>query len=670
MRFLSVLVFLSLTSPIFCQQSKVDSLRAIIAQGGGDAQTFYALKKLGELSEIEKPELSIKYYRHAIEFPFRSIYGKEFVSVCNSLGELYGSRGLYDSSFLLHRQAFTLAQQFGFNKELANSSQGIGLNFMHMSQLDSSRKYYTLALNIAIQIKDFNVQASSHNNLGNIFLEETSFTDALSEFIKAADLFEQSGDQTGLSKALVNIGNMENILGHYDKALDYTARAQKIFEEKNNAQSQAYCHRLRGRIYRKLKEPSKALGEYEQALAIYKKVGDLRNTSETYQGIGNINFDQANYKKALDEFDRSLKIAKSISSYSLMAFDYSGMGSAWSALGKNDRAILYFDSSITKARTIKNRYLVMDAYEAKSIIYAEQNNFKLALEFHQRYSQLKDSITVDDNRQTTEELEAKYQNTKKQAEIELLQKDQLLKDISLKQSRTVQTALIAAVGLLIVIGLLVFNRNKAINKNKRLMEIERMRNQIARDLHDDMGSTLSSINLIGQVALKEDSSGAQTKYFKRIVDQSAKMMESMSDMVWSINPDNDTLQKTVVKMKEFSAEILEPKNIGYQFDVDERLNDVALDVAKRKNLFLIFKETINNAAKYSESTFININISQLAGEMLLTIRDNGKGFNTSVVSGGNGLRNMKERALEVGANLKFESTVGLGTTLALGLPLT
>jgi signal transduction histidine kinase len=233
-----------------------------------------------------------------------------------------------------------------------------------------------------------------------------------------------------------------------------------------------------------------------------------------------------------------------------------------------------------------------------------------------------------------------------------------------------QTALFAAFGFLLVIGFLVLNRNKQINKNKRQMEIERMRNQIARDLHDDMGSTLSSINLIGQVALQENTSGGQTKYFKRIVDQSAKMMESMSDMVWSINPDNDTLQKTVVKMKEFSAEILEPKNIGYQFHVDERLNDIALDVAKRKNLFLIFKETINNAAKYSESTFININISQSVNEMQLTIRDNGKGFDTNVASTGNGLRNMKERALEVGANLKFESTVGLGTTLALGLPLT
>jgi signal transduction histidine kinase len=185
-----------------------------------------------------------------------------------------------------------------------------------------------------------------------------------------------------------------------------------------------------------------------------------------------------------------------------------------------------------------------------------------------------------------------------------------------------------------------------------------------------MGSTLSSINLISQVALNEKTPSPQTKHFQRISEQSAKMMESMSDMVWSINPDNDTLQKTVAKMKEFSAEILEPKNMGYQFKVDETLNDVALDVAKRKNLFLFFKEAINNAAKYSEGSSIDINLSHTADELSLVIRDNGKGFDVSNPANGNGLRNMKARAKEIEANLRVESSLGAGTALILHMPLT
>jgi signal transduction histidine kinase len=202
------------------------------------------------------------------------------------------------------------------------------------------------------------------------------------------------------------------------------------------------------------------------------------------------------------------------------------------------------------------------------------------------------------------------------------------------------------------------------------MEIENMRNEIARDLHDDMGSTLSSIHIISQLALKESQAEPSTKYFQRISENSAKMMESMSDMVWSINPDNDSLQKMLTKMKEFSAEILEPKNMGYQFQGEETLNGAVLDLASRKNVFLIFKESINNTAKYSEGSFVNIHFSQIANDLLLTISDNGKGFDHTKVHNGNGLKNMKARAQEINAQLNLESKLGQGTILKLKLALT
>ncbi|MBI3481848.1 MAG: tetratricopeptide repeat protein [Bacteroidetes bacterium] len=610
MKLIITISFLSTFNYALSQQNNIDSLLEIVSYNRSDARTFYAVKKLGELFEKENPERSIAYYRHAMEFPFLSKYANEFVQVCNSLGELYHHRGMYDSSFLLHRQALSLTQKFNLEKESALAYQGIGLNFMRLSQHDSARYYFKQVLVMALQLKDLSLQAGGYNNLGNVSLEESNNQGALEKFIKAAELYERINNTDGLSKALSNIGNIENILGHYDKALDYTQRALAISEKNNSDFNVAYCHRLIGRIYRKQKNYDKALEEYELAAKIYSQLGDQRNEGETRQSIGNIYFDQGKYKEALVESGKSIRIARKISNSSLFAYTFSSIAFAWYELKQFDKAITYFDSSAIKARVIKNRYLVMDAYEAKSGIYAEQNQYKSALEFHQLYSALKDSLTSEENRQATEELEAKYQNTKKQAEIELLRKDQELKNISLKQSRTLQTAMATAFGLLIVIGLLVSNRNKVINQAKRQMEIEKVRNQIARDLHDDIGSTLSSINLISQVALQENPSRS-ILYFKKIGEQSAKTMESMSDMVWSINPDNDTLQKTVVKMKEFSAEILEPKNMGYQFQVDEKLNDVSLDVARRKNLFLVFKEAINNAAKYSDGTFVNVSIFRI-----------------------------------------------------------
>jgi signal transduction histidine kinase len=659
-----------LSFSLFCQQLNVDSLQAIVNLNGGDAQTFFALEKLAQFYEKENPETAIKLYRHAMRFPFRSVYARNFVSACNSLAGLYQNKASYDSSMLLHHEALELAQKIDFEKEIAKAYQGIALNYYRLSKNDSARPYLVKALEIFEKLKETSLVAGVHVNLGNVSLEERNYPESLNQFIKAADLYEgPAQDSTGLARAWLNIANIENVLEQYDKALDYLQRGLKIAERKKNYGYLAYCHNLTGRIFRKQKKFQEALQEYDQAIKIYRQRGDIRNESETVFAAGNIYSELEQFDKAMLNYYVALSLGKKTEAPSLLAYVYSAIGQTHFMLKKYSLAISFIDSSMAQATLAKNKYLEMDAYDVKSQVYKAEKKFEQSLFFHEKFSAIKDSITKDENRQTTADLEAKYQNTKKNAEIELLQKDRELKNIFLKQNRTVQTGLITAVALLIVIGILVYNRNKMIHQAKRQMEIEKVRNQIARDLHDDVGSTLSSINLISQVALAENVE-AHAKHFQRIGEQSAKMMESMSDMVWSINPDNDTFQKTLAKMKEFSAEILEPKNVSYQFQVDEGLNTVTLDVATRKNLFLIFKEAINNAAKYSESSFIDINISRTVEKLLLTIHDNGKGFDTSCTSSGNGLRNMKGRANEINANLEVNSTMGTGTSLVLNVPLT
>jgi signal transduction histidine kinase len=653
------------------QSQAEDSLLKIVHENKNENAAFRAFKKLGELNEKTAAPKAVSYYLKALAFPFHMEYSREFVQTYTSLGELYHLLGKYDSSLLMHRQALGIAQKFNYENEIAETYQGIALNFMRQSQPDSARAYLQQGLIVWMRLGNPLKQASIYINLGNVFLDELNYTEALNQFIKAEKIYEVSAeDKAGLSKALSNIGNIECILGNFDKALDYTQRAMHLAVQTGNDLNVAYCHRLMGRIHRKKTAYEEALSEYGKAVTIYINRGDQRNESETRQSIGNIYYDLHQYKNALAEYEKSLRIAHSISNSSLMAYAFSGMGFAWYEMKKFGQALSYFDSSMIKAKEIKNRYLMMDAYQIISNIHEEQNHYQEALKFHHLYSELKDSLVQEENRQGADEMEAKYQNTKKQDQIELLQKDQQLKNISLQQNITIQTAMVVAFVLLIVIGLLVFNRYRLIHQANRHMEIERMRNEIARDLHDDMGSTLSSIHIISQLALKENQSGPLVNYFQRIAENSAKMMESMSDMVWSINPDNDSLQKMLVKMKEFSAEILEPKNMAYQFQGEETLNGTVLDVAKRKNIFLIFKESINNAAKYSECTFVDIQFVQIANDLLLTIRDNGKGFDHAKTQSGNGLKNMRDRAREINADFDLVTLQGQGTTLKLKLPLT
>lgn len=667
---LSFVFWMGTAATLQGQTKQADSLLQIVAQSKSEVARFNALLKLGVMAEKTDTRLAVSYYYQAIGFPFHMEYSKAYADAYNSLGTLLHTLGQYDSSRDFHHRAFQIARTFGEQTEMVIACQGIAENFMRQSQHDSARLYLQQALPITLSMRDRKLEAGIYNSLGNLFLEELNYDEALNQFINAAKIYDEIKINAGLSKALINIGNIECILAHYDKALDYTQRGLRISIETNNEFSIAYCHGLVGRIYRSQKKYDNALEEYREAMKYYIRLGNKRKEGEILQNIGNLYYDLEQYHEALREYEKSLQIGRTISNPAQMAYAYSGIGFTWYRLKNFDKAIDYFNLSVVKAREIKNGYLMLDAYEILSNIYAEQNRHKEALKFCKLSASVKDSLTDEDNRQGTEELEAKYQNAKKQSEIDLLQKDQQLKSVLLKQSRTVQTFMVVALVLVVMIGLLAINRNRLIHQSKQQMEIEQMRNQIARDLHDDMGSTLSSIHIISQLAMKQSLPEITTKYFQRIGEHTSKMMESMADMVWSINPNNDSLQKIMAKMKEFSAEILEPKNMSYQFNGDEMLSEVILDVAKRKNLFLIFKEAINNAAKYSEGTMVCINVSKESNDLVLRINDNGKGFDLQKPSNGNGLRNMKERAREIKATMDVETALGQGTTLTLKMALT
>ncbi len=666
---LLLLGILPLQTPALAQSSQEDSLKEIIHQHTNDNAVFRAYKALGELNEKTDSKKAVRYFRNAISFHFHLEYSNEFSEVYNSLGELYHITGQYDSSMYMHTMSLNIASKFNHPEQIGFAQQGIGLNFLRQSQLDSARYHFKNALSVFTELENPSLQAGVYINLGNVFLDEIKYAEALNQFIKAEKiLVDVAPDKKLLSKVLCNIGNIECIIGNYDKAIGYTKRALELSIEIKNDINVAYCHRLNGRIYRKKSDLEKALSEYDQALAIYIMRDDKRNQTETHQNIGNIYYDLHQFKKALFEYKKSLRTARSIANPSSIAYAYSGIGYTYYELRKFDLSIAYFDSSMVKAKEVKNYYLVMDAYEVISNIHQEQLKYKDALTFHRLFTKLKDSLNEQEAKESAKEMEARFQNEKKQTEIDLLNKDQQLKTITLKQNKIVVIALIIALILLITIAVLVFNRYKIISQTKRELELEQIRNTIARDLHDDMGSTLSSINILSQVGLHKTNDQSH-EYFQRIGDQSAKMMETMADIVWSINPINDSLEQTLVKMKEFAAEILEPKSIVYKFEVATNLLTEKLGTTSRKNIFLIFKEAINNAAKYSECTEVIIYISSISGKLLLEISDNGKGFDEDRVKSGNGLRNMTQRTNEVHGELKRTSNEGSGTQIKVAIPI-
>jgi signal transduction histidine kinase len=217
--------------------------------------------------------------------------------------------------------------------------------------------------------------------------------------------------------------------------------------------------------------------------------------------------------------------------------------------------------------------------------------------------------------------------------------------------------------ILAVVGLTYTFYRYRINQ---LLKLQAVRNRIATDLHDEIGATLSGIGILSTVAKQQiDTKHPAFPLLGRITDDAQTVGNSIDDIVWSINPKNDELGNIVARMSRHAAELLDAKGIDYQIVTPEKIEDIKMSMEQRREVFLIFKEAINNLIKYAQSKKALIKIEIVYKHFTLSIVDDGIGFDTTKISNRNGITNMKNRAIKLKGNLVVESKIGEGTEVSL-----
>jgi signal transduction histidine kinase len=223
-------------------------------------------------------------------------------------------------------------------------------------------------------------------------------------------------------------------------------------------------------------------------------------------------------------------------------------------------------------------------------------------------------------------------------------------------------------------GFYRFRRRKRLQAQQEMLN-ERLR--ISRELHDDIGSTLGSISIYSEVAKsRNEKNESAEEALSKIGITSRELIDKMSDIVWSLNPNNESFEQLQNRMTAFLAMMLTPRNIVYRFEADEEAKKIQLTGEQRKNIFLIFKEAIYNIAKYAESKKVNIHLNMENNIFKMLIQDDGKGFDPlsfgegrGEVYNGNGIKNMQARAEEMGARLHIISGTNAGTSVELTAPI-
>ncbi|MDQ6845917.1 MAG: histidine kinase, partial [Bacteroidota bacterium] len=220
--------------------------------------------------------------------------------------------------------------------------------------------------------------------------------------------------------------------------------------------------------------------------------------------------------------------------------------------------------------------------------------------------------------------------------------------------------------------------NKKVESQQALLN-ERLR--ISRELHDDIGSTLGSISIYSEVAKKRTEKNENTNdVLSKIGIASRELIDKMSDIVWSLNPNNESFEQLQNRMMAFAALILAPQNILHDFIADHELKQLQFQGGEPKNIFLIFKEALHNIVKYADCKNVHIKLSVQNNVLTMIIQDDGKGFDVSHTPlneicttgeylGGNGIKNMTARAADINSKICISSKINEGTTVQLTVHL-
>jgi hypothetical protein len=214
--------------------------------------------------------------------------------------------------------------------------------------------------------------------------------------------------------------------------------------------------------------------------------------------------------------------------------------------------------------------------------------------------------------------------------------------------------------LIIAGGLYALHRYRM----KQALEVERLRVRIAGDLHDDIGSSLTKISLYSELIQNGADAGESQVFLRKISMLSREIVQTMGDIVWSIDARNETLGDLIIRMKDFATSVLPTRNISLSFNVEGIQEDNKLSSILRQNLYLIFKEAINNIVKHANASTVEVSLRNTDGQYQLIIRDNGVGLRQhNGHNGGHGLQNMHRRAASINAQLSLLNQDGLKLVL-------
>lgn len=644
----------------FSQQSKIDSLLQVLKTSKEDTNKVNTLNALGrETRNTGDYEVSREYSREALLLSEKINFEKGKIAIYINRGMTY----FYQNNFPVALENLSIALSISTKLKdklgIANCNNNMALVYTYQGNYSKALANHKAALKSYEELGDSAGMIRSFHNTGIVYFEQGNYPEALQSYLSALKMAEKAGDKFGIAGDHLNIGGVYIKQKKYSEGLQMYSSALKLFEEIGAKHQVGSCYVQMSQAYADLNEYKKALETSQTAISLLEPFAESIGLAQAKDVRAQVFLELNNYQEAVKILQENLKSYREAGDSANTANAFNNIGYAFLKQKKYGEAIKYIQSGLSLAQQTGTKERVSYSYLWLAECYEGINDYKNAYKFQKLYTSLGDSMFNETKNNQIEEMKAKYETEKKDKDISLLNKDKEIQIAEIKKQKLQKYSYIGGLGLVIILMFFGYRTYRT----RQALRLQDIRNKIAGDLHDDIGSTLNSISVYSEVARKKDEQ--QDEALEMIGDASRKIIDAMSDIVWTINPDNDNFAKIIFRMKSLAYNLFRAKKIEFTFHSDEILNEKKLSLEERRNFYLIFKEAVNNLVKYSNAMRVAITLSNENEYIKLRIQDDGVGFDTSEDNSGNGLKNMKRRADEMKAQFKIESSKGNGTQIEL-----
>lgn len=611
-------------------------------------------------------------------------------------------RGELDLDSLRHfgNAAIKEGKTINFKEGIIRAYLGLGAGYIAKTMVDTSEFYYLAGIDLAAATKDTHLLALAYSGLGwTLVYDDSDYEGAIQNLLKATALAEDSKDTTLYIHVTTKLVKIYFLASKLVEAFKLCTEMQHVCEILKDTSAQINNYYMFGSIYARM-------NLYDKQMDMVYKAQELNTKKNDTSFLYTINLTASNGYLFKHQYDSVLYYSRLNVAYcahlNLMPNCYSNIAKAFLETGQLDSARYYYTLIMDYHHahgTYVNTYLYLDQgrieymsghksraleyykkaeadiskpalstqseiYKALYEYYEAAGNLEATLYYLKKYKTWSDSLASEEYAMRVLNYDfasLKEQNQRLSAEKEF----QTL--LAVKQRNEKNLAFGGAI-FLVLLTLFGFDwvRRQRILKHKQILMNERLR--ISRELHDEVGATLSGIAMYSHVAV-EQLRNAKLKDVEQSLSfmqkSAGEMVSQLSDIVWLINPEQDTILELFGRLCEFGKQMTRARNMQLRIDLSPDLSVKHIPLDARRNIYLFCKEAINNAVKYSNGTTLVLQAKSNGQQMIISVTDDGNGFDESIVRQGNGWVNMQKRAKALGAEFHKDTRINQGTRIEL-----